>query len=209
MTHPPHVQSCVTRVTLAALLMALAGSSIATAQAPKTPPGRDPAAAPGVNVQAAAMAEFQKRLQAYLELRERLGHKIAPLSTTVDSAELTTRQQSLAAAMRTARARAKPGDLIPPTVAEQIAGIVRADFAKRRAAAKTATLSEVPHAGRPVINKTYPADEALPTVPPLLLGNLPKLPDNLQYRFYGRHLVILDGDLQIMTDYVADVLPAH
>jgi hypothetical protein len=36
---------------------------------------------------------------------------------------------------------------------------------------------------------------------------LPGLPDNLQYRFYGRHLVILDGDLQIITDYVSNVLP--
>jgi hypothetical protein len=46
-------------------------------------------------------------------------------------------------------------------------------------------------------------------VPPLLLSTLPRLPDNLQYRFYGRHLVILDGDVQIIVDVIANVLPAH
>jgi hypothetical protein len=46
-------------------------------------------------------------------------------------------------------------------------------------------------------------------VPPLLLLSLPALPDNLQYRFYGRHLVVLDGDALIIVDYVANVLPPH
>jgi len=67
----------------------------------------------------------------------------------------------------------------------------------------------VARAPRPVINKTYPADAALPTVPPLLLSELPRLPDNLQYRFFGRHVAILDGDVQIILDFVADALPPH
>jgi hypothetical protein len=35
------------------------------------------------------------------------------------------------------------------------------------------------------------------------------LPDNLQYRFFGRLVAILDGDVQIIIDYVADALPPH
>ena len=46
-------------------------------------------------------------------------------------------------------------------------------------------------------------------MPPLLLSRLPRLPDNLQYRFYGRHVVLLDGDLQIIVDYIPNVLPPH
>ena len=67
----------------------------------------------------------------------------------------------------------------------------------------------MPKAPRPVINRTFPEDAALPTVPPLLLSKLPQLPDNLQYRFFGRHLVILDADTQIIIDYVANALPPH
>jgi len=39
------------------------------------------------------------------------------------------------------------------------------------------------------------------------LANLPRLPDNLQYRFFGRHVLILDGDVEIMIDYVRNTLP--
>ena len=46
-------------------------------------------------------------------------------------------------------------------------------------------------------------------MPPLLLRELPRLPDNLQYRFFGRHVVLLDGDTQLIVDYIANVLPPH
>lgn len=65
----------------------------------------------------------------------------------------------------------------------------------------------MPSGPPPGINMAFPATKALPTVPPLLLARLPKLPDNLQYRFYDRHVVILDGDVQTVADYVLNVLP--
>jgi hypothetical protein len=157
----------------------------------------------------AAMEDFQKRLDAYLELREDLATKLEPLSPTADTSELTARQEALASAMKNARAGAKQGDLVPKPVAVQMAETVAADFRRRNAAAKQSALKEVPDGPRPVINRTYPAEAALPTVPPLLLAKLPTLPDNLQYRFFGRHIVILDGDLQIITDYIANALPPH
>lgn len=160
------------------------------------------------NPDAASLAGFQARMDAYLELRASLSGKLKSLSVTTESAELTARQESLAVAMRTARKDARQGDLIPPDAARRITSIVRADFKRRRAAAEKATLKEVPNL-RPVINKVYPAPEALPTMPPLLLNSLPRLPDNLQYRYYGRSVVLLDGDLEIIVDYIPDVLPPH
>ena len=68
---------------------------------------------------------------------------------------------------------------------------------------------EVPEGLRPVINKTMPDSAALATVPPVLLNNLPRLPDNLQYRFIGRHIVLIDGDTRLMMDYILNVLPPH
>jgi hypothetical protein len=161
-----------------------------------------------VNPRATALADFQARLEQYLELRASLAGKLKPLSVTAESAELSARQESLAAAMRTARRNAKRGDLIPAGVAEQIGRTIAADLKRRRADVEKATLADVPDR-QPVINKTYPAPEALPTVPPLLLANLPRLPDNLQYRYYGRSVVLLDGDLEIIVDYIPNVLPPH
>jgi hypothetical protein len=163
----------------------------------------------GVNAQAASMQDFQQRLQKYLDLRAGLARKLAPMSSTTSAAELSARQESLAKALQLTRKNAKVGDLIPAPVAAQIAGTIAADFKQRSAAAERATFSEVPSASRPAINQTYPAQAALPTVPALLLNNLPPLPDNLQYRFYGRHLVILDADVQIIVDFIANVLPPH
>jgi hypothetical protein len=160
-----------------------------------------------VNTQAASLNEFSQRLQAYLQLREDLGRKLEPMAPTASAGELQARQHALAAALRNARTRAKPGDLIPPAVQAQIRETVQADFRRRTPATKKASLEEVPKGPVPGINKDYPEQAALPTVPPLLLASLPRLPDNLQYRFFGRHVVILDGDVEIVIDYVQNALP--
>lgn len=162
-----------------------------------------------VNPKPAALADLQKRLDAYLQLRAELARKLEPLSPTASAADLQARQQALAAAIKTARARAKQGDLIPRAVREMIRKTTTADFRRRRPADKRAAFQEVPEGPLPAINQTYPVEAALPTVPPLLLASLPPLPDNLQYRFFGRHIVILDGDVQIVVDYVLNALPAH
>ena len=160
-----------------------------------------------VNPQAEALHEFSKRLEAYLQLRKDLGKKLEPLAPTASASDLQARQQSLAAGLQNARAGAKPGDLIPSAVQLQIRETVQADFRRRAPANKRASLEEVPTGPLPGINKTYPEQAALPTVPPLLLASLPRLPDNLQYRFFGRHMVILDGDVEIVIDYVQNALP--
>jgi hypothetical protein len=164
---------------------------------------------PDANPQATALAEFQKRLKGYIDLRAELARKLKPLSTTADSAELASRQDTLAAALREARKGAKPGDMIPTRVATQIRNVIAADFRRRNSATKHGVFEEVPNGVRPVINRTMPDNAALATVPPLLLNNLPPLPDNLQYRFLDRHVVLMDGDTRIIVDYILNVLPPH
>ena len=159
--------------------------------------------------QTAALKDFEKRLNGYVALRATLAKELKPLSPTASASELATRQESLAAALRLARKMAKQGDLIPTRVATQLRAVVLADFQQRKPDVRQAAFSEVADAGTPIINRMYPAKAALPTVPPLLLSKLPVLPDNLQYRFIDRHLVILDGDTQLIIDYVSNVLPPH
>jgi hypothetical protein len=156
-----------------------------------------------------AIKEFKDRLDGYVELRGRLAKKLKPLSPTASASELATRQEALANAIKTARKGARKGDLIPTSVGAQLRTIVQNDFRQRPVDARNAAFEEVAGTAPPVINRTYPVQAALPTVPPLLLGKLPPLPDNLQYRFLARHLVILDGDTQIIIDYVANALPPH
>lgn len=177
-----------------ALLMAAPGSA-----------GRDQQ--PPVNAQAAALKDFSDRLQEYLKLRAKLSKTLEPLSETPSAAELKANQDALAAAIRHARADAQPGDLVTLEVQQQIRRTIQADQSRRQPAENRAAMKEVPDGPLPGINKTYPDRAALPTVPPLLLASLPQLPDNLQYRYFGRHLVILDGDVEIVVDYVRNALP--
>lgn len=165
------------------------------------------AQATGVNPQAAALTEFSKQLKAYLALRAEVVKKLEPMAPTVSATELHAHQQALADGIRKARAGAKPGDLVPLEVRRQIRRTVSADFRRREPAATKAALEEVPLGRPPGINRQYPEQAPLPPIPPLLLASLPPLPDNLQYRFFGRHIVILDGDLEMVVDYVENVIP--
>jgi hypothetical protein len=47
---------------------------------------------------------------------------------------------------------------------------------------------------------------ALP-VPPLILVNLPRLPDGLEYRFMGRDLILRDRDANIIVDFLPGAVP--
>ena len=208
------MQHVVGRLVMAsALITSVVG--IAAAQAPPRQPRADQGVAarqaenPNGNPQAVALAEFQKRLQGYIDLRAQLGQKLKPLSPTADSAELAARQDTLAAAIREARKTAKPGDMIPTRVAGQIRNVIADDFRRRNPDARRAVFEEVPGGIRPVINRTMPDNTALATVPPLLLNRLPVLPDNLQYRFMDRHVILMDGDTRIIIDYILNVLPPH
>jgi hypothetical protein len=199
-----------------ALTIALTALSGGMAQAQQKRPGTADqgvaarqAASPEANPQAVALAEFQKRMDEYFRLKRDLEGKLKPLSRTADSAELTARQDTLAAGMREARKTAKPGDIISSRVAEQIRMAVTSDFRKRQANAKRAVVEEVPDNVRPAVNGKFPDDAPLATVPPLLLRSLPTLPDKLQYRFLGRHIVLLDIDTRLIVDYVPNVLPPH
>jgi hypothetical protein len=201
MTRVPSVQPIMQRALLPVLLTALALAATVVSGSVQNEPA--------VNRQAAAMQEFEQRLNEYLKLRSELASKLRPLAPTGNAADLATRQAAIAAALRTARKSARQGDLVPAAVAAQIAKACTEDFHFRNPDVRQATLQEVPNAPRPLINKTFPESEALPTVPPLLLSKLPRLPDNLQYRFYGRNIVLLDGDTQLIIDYVPNVLPPH
>jgi hypothetical protein len=209
MTRPSRIPLAIWRaVFLLASLVAL----ITAATAQQRPNSREASADGPVDVkaQAVALQEFQTRIQQYLVMREQISRNLKPLSTSPDGSELTARQETFAAALKKARAKARHSDLIPPLVAQQIVAAVRNDLQRRDAATQAGVFEEVLEIpGSALLNRTYPPNQALPTVPPELLAKLPKLPDTLQYRFVGRDMAILDADLRVVVDYVAGVLPVQ
>ena len=56
------------------------------------------------------------------------------------------------------------------------------------------------------VNATYPESQPLPTMPPNLLASLPKLPEDLEYRIIGRHLILRDVHANIIVDYIPNAI---
>jgi len=47
----------------------------------------------------------------------------------------------------------------------------------------------------------------LSTVPPQVLSSLPKLPEDLEYRFIGERLILLDVHAHIIADFMENAFP--
>ena len=45
------------------------------------------------------------------------------------------------------------------------------------------------------------------TVPPQVLLSLPKLPEELEYRFVGRHVILLDVHAHTIADFIDNAFP--
>jgi hypothetical protein len=68
-------------------------------------------------------------------------------------------------------------------------------------------MEEVPPSDPPRVNALYPEKAPLATVPPLILGNLPRLPEGVEYRFMGRDFVLRDVKANLVVDYINEAVP--
>src|SRR3954470_500762 len=106
------------------LALLAAASTVAGASSDKkkvAPPQQSPAPGP----ESSAYAEFESRVAAYMALRHHATKDVKKLKPSSDVARLNLRQDGQAAAIRAARAEARPGDLFTPAVAPIITRVVR------------------------------------------------------------------------------------
>jgi len=174
-----------------------------------TAPGcsADPAGAQDVSAQAGALREFGDRTRAYLALRTRVAAGVAAISADATSEQITQHQGQLAAAVRAARKDARHGGIVTPPVVPQFRTIIRRDLQARDIRDALAAMQEVPLALPLRVNAPWPADAPRATAPPQLLSSLYPLPEGLEYRFLDRHLLLLDGEANLVVDYILDVVP--
>jgi len=163
-----------------------------------------PASQLPVNKQAAVMAQFDKNIQTYMDVRQKAVSAFQPLKQDADPKAISDREKALGEAIRTARAGVKPGNIFTPEIAKAFRAAVKADFRRRTAKGRQTMLDELPHF-QPAVNQTYPAEWPLQTFPAPLLQNLPKLPPDLEYRFVSNALILRDVKANLVVDYVLDV----
>jgi hypothetical protein len=161
--------------------------------------------APKVNPDAQVLQDFTKRIESYMDLHERLEKKAPPLKTTDDPAKIKASQEGLAAAIRAERQGAKQGEIFTPEIAAIFRRLMYPEVKGREGAeTKKAIKEDAPKAGTvPIkVNAVYTEGAPLPSVPPNLLANLPKLPEDLEYRVIGHNLILRDVHANIIVDYL-------
>jgi hypothetical protein len=161
-----------------------------------------------------AEGQFLQSVESYMALRRQLEHQLPPNAVSPDVDAIKSASHARFAAMRRARADARPGDIFNAGVAELYRVRIRHGFTVRGEGASSALIKQMNEGGkrvRPaVVNGRFSWKTAAAT-PPHVLAVLPDLPPELQYRFVGSDLVLVDLDASFIVDVLPDVLdlPPH
>ena len=165
-------------------------------------------ARPLSTLDAQALAQFDERVKAYADLHKRLEGTLPKLPKETNPTTIDTHQRALEKLIKAERTNAKPGDLFTPPVQAHIRQLLARVFAgKQGAELKGTILDENPGKIALTVNSRYPDEVPLSTVPPQVLASLPKLPPELEYRFIGDRLILLDVHAHTVADYMDNVFP--
>jgi hypothetical protein len=162
--------------------------------------------APPVNPDAQLLLEFKERVDTYIQLRNKADDGAPPLEKTEDVAKIRQAQFALVERIKAARPGAKQGDIFTPAIASHFKRLARPPA--KETGSKAILKEDNPGPVAFKVNERYPDKEPLATVPPALLDHLPKLPDkqDLEYRFVGKHLVLIDTRAHFVVDYVPNAI---
>jgi hypothetical protein len=189
-----------TALAIALIVLPASMASPQTPQAPQTVPDRRP---PDFRVQiwGDIGGDFSARVWSYAELRSELEKGLPSLRVTDDPVEIWRTVRALGDRIRLARAQAKEGDIFTPPIAAEFKKALRLQASLDTWAS---LMDDNPGDGQTRINGFYPEREPVSTVPPNILAVLPSLPDDIEYRFMGRDLILLDTRSNLIVDRVHD-----
>jgi hypothetical protein len=160
-----------------------------------------------VNPLAQAMADFKKRVDAYLDLRSAIASKLPEVKETGDAAKISNREKALGKAIAKARATAKAGDVFGPEMSRHLQRILAEDWNSRSEADRKAIFKEIPPGLVLKVNQAYPTTIPLVSVPAKLLAQLPTIPEELEYRLVDRRLLLRDRDANVIVDVLVGTVP--
>ena len=149
------------------------------------------------------VADFNRRIEEYIALRKRLAGTLPDLPSQPTPIQIDANQRALGALMAKGRPDAKVGDVFVPDMQAFVRGLVRRVLTGPDGPRiKASLMDENPMNVKIAVNGRYPDTVPLSTMPPDVLAALPKLPEDLEYRFVGNRLILLDVASHIIADYV-------
>jgi hypothetical protein len=196
-------------LTLGAFACAHAGGTTTAEPAPAPPTATSPASSAGAQPSdARTVAAFNERLKSYQELHDKLERTLPPLPTEADPKVIDKHQRAMEALLKQHRSAARRGDLFAPDMERLIRRLFAQIFKGTEGAKLKATImDENPTSIKLAVNGRYPDEVPLSTMPPQVLAMLPKLPEELEYRFIGHRLILLDVHSHTVADYIENALP--
>ena len=162
-------------------------------------------------VEAPILAAFKQQLDAYMEVHDRVERALAPQQLFDDPEDMFEAIEAMRSGIRAGRRDARIGTIFTPG----IGALLRIRLAAQLVACNEkvedvlAFINEerLPGAPTPRIDEPFPWTLGS-AMWPTLLAALPPLPDELQYRFADRDLVLIDMHADLVVDILANALPA-
>jgi hypothetical protein len=170
-------------------------------QAPKQAP---PLATPA---EAALIADFEARVKAYHDLRDKVDEGAARQTQSKEPEQIEAQKKALVANIRKARANAKPGDIFTPEIQGFIKKLLKPAIKGSDGQENKNTLKEEKPMVALKVNAPYPENQPLSIVPPDVLLQLPKLPKDMEYRFVQKHLILYDSRASLIVDFIFNAIP--
>jgi ABC-type transporter MlaC component len=151
---------------------------------------------------------FNRHVNDYLKQRKSAAKKLPKLSKEAKPEEIEAYQKSFVSRLQAMRAGTKAGYIFKPQFTEYVRNTIKTEFPPRDKAEIKQTILEADTKGVPLkINYPFPEAKELTQIPPTLLLKLPTLPNEVKFRFVGRHLLLVDTDNGIIVDYTLNALP--
>ncbi len=209
----------VVALPVAALALAACGQPAAPPATESAPAAAPAPAAPGPAVppspggqpprpEAPVLADFDARVKEYVELHRKLEDTLPKLSKESSPDEIDKHQRALERLVRQTRKGAQPGAVFTPGMQTLVRQVMADVFGGSDGAAlKASIMDENPGLTKLTVNARYPDTVPLSTVPPQVLQRLPRLPEELEFRFIGRHFILMDERAHIIVDLIENVLP--
>jgi hypothetical protein len=164
---------------------------------------------PAVNPNAAVMADFKVRVEKYAGLHKELAKGAAAQKDDSSAAQINAHKTALVAKIQAARATAKHGDIFSPEIRPIFRRLLAPELKGQDGRdAKAVLRDDAPAPGTVPfrVNAKYPDTQPKPTMPANLLLNLPPLPEPLEYRVVGQHLLLIDTAADLIVDYILNAI---
>ena len=183
----------------------------ATSESPSSAPATERVVGPLTPADAQALATMIDRLRQYLDLRTKIERSLPKLPKEATPRQIDKNQRAMEKLVREARATAKPGDIFTPEARPVIKRLLASVFGGPDGKQLKASIMDenqaAPSAVKLAVNGRYPDNVPLATVPPQVLQTLPKLSEDLEYRFIGDSLILLDVRAHVIADFIEDIVP--